>query len=101
MASARKQQKLLGFGERWQDANPIVAIQREHEVRQALSSLSDLYLNQRVVQDGDSAECVAVLDVAQKHAQLVVRRGHVIESFGCREDGQWILALEEVLYLVQ
>lgn len=98
----RKQQKLLGFGARWQDSDPIAARSREREVCQALQSLREVYCEQRQLQDATGrAECLAVLDAKTHRASLERRHGKVIESFGRLELGKWVLEPEEVLYLAE
>lgn len=101
MALARKQQKLLGFGTRLQCADSVTMVRRELEVRRALDSLDEVYRQQRQLQAGEAAECTAVLDLAKGCAVLMRRRGHAVESFGRREDGEWVLHLAEVLYLAE
>eukprot|EP00931_Biecheleriopsis_adriatica_P012782 TRINITY_DN114017_c0_g1_i1.p1 TRINITY_DN114017_c0_g1~~TRINITY_DN114017_c0_g1_i1.p1 ORF type:complete len:382 (-),score=94.56 TRINITY_DN114017_c0_g1_i1:9-1154(-) len=101
MALRRRQQKLLGFGARWQDADPTAAIPREREVQQALKQLQEAYEQQRRLQDEGAAECAADYDAASRLALLTRRRGQAVESFGHREDGQWMLEQEEMLYLAE
>lgn len=102
MALRRKQQKLAGFGARWQAADPTAAIAREGEVGRALAFAGKLHEAQRQVQGTDTpCECAAVYHAGRGLAVLTRRRGQVVESFGRRADGQWLLAPEEVLYLAE
>lgn len=102
MALRRKQQKLAGFGARWQTADPTVAIAREGEVGRALAVTAKLYKAQQHVQSTDTTcECVAVYHADRGFAVLTRRRGQVVESFGRRAEGQWLLAPEDVLYLAE
>eukprot|EP00434_Breviolum_minutum_P043215 symbB.v1.2.038509.t2/scaffold6022.1/size21679/2 len=95
----RKQQKLLGFGPRWQTADPTQSLTREREVQQALQHLEEACVQQRRVQDHGQAECEAELKGTE--VVLTRRRGQAIESFGHRQDGEWILEPEETLYLAE
>ncbi|CAE8652566.1 unnamed protein product, partial [Polarella glacialis] len=95
MALRRRQQKLLGFGARWQTADPTASLSRAREVSQALASLQEAYEQQRRLQDEGAAECSAVYDAVRRQAVLTRRRGQVIESFGRREAGEWVLEQEE------
>lgn len=98
---ARKQQKLLGFGPRWQTADPTESLTREHEVQEALHQLEEVYRKQRQVQDHGNAECAADFQPTKQRAVLTRRRGQTVESFGKREDGEWVLEPEEMLYLAE
>ncbi|CAJ1372447.1 unnamed protein product [Effrenium voratum] len=95
--AARRQRKLLGFGPRWQSADPTESLTRAHEVEQALQNLKEVCQQQKVQRHGQ-AECAAELGEA---IRLTRRRGQAVESFGRREDGQWLLELEEALYLAE
>ncbi|CAJ1355860.1 unnamed protein product [Effrenium voratum] len=96
--AARRQRKLLGFGPRWQSADPTESLTRAHEVEQALQNLKEVCQQQQKVQRHGQAECAAELGEA---IRLTRRRGQAVESFGRREDGQWLLELEEALYLAE
>jgi len=97
----RKQEKLATFGPRWQDGDPTRTFTRELEVRRALTGLRELWDRQRSLQEDADPECTAVLDTRQNRCVLVKRRGQVITSFGRREDGCWVLSMEESLYLTE
>lgn len=106
MALRRKQQRLLGFGPRWQSADPSQAVRREREVSDALGSLQEVYVQQRRVQDLAAAECAAeypyfCCESKLPRARLFQRRGQAVSSFGRRLAGEWILDPEEVLYLAE
>ncbi|CAK0797158.1 unnamed protein product [Prorocentrum cordatum] len=93
--------RLLKFGRRWESADPTELLARESEVLRALRSLREVYEEQRKAQDERPAECAAVYCPVQRRGLLTRRRGQVVESFGRRESGEWVLEPEEVLYLAE
>mmetsp|Transcript_56223 Transcript_56223/g.131686 ORF Transcript_56223/g.131686 Transcript_56223/m.131686 type:complete len:316 (+) Transcript_56223:70-1017(+) len=106
MALRRRQQKLVGFGPRWQHADPTTALDRVQEVLAASRRLDEVYDEQKRVQEHAETECVATVSGGehsprQKWAVLTKRRGQAVESFGSCEDGKWWLAPEEALYLAE
>jgi len=72
---------------------------RRREVQQALQHLEEACVQQRRVQDHGQTECEAELKGTE--VVLTRRRGQAIESFGHRQDGEWILEPEETLYLAE